>query len=51
MVSTFAVIVFAPVVGELYSRTGDFTVPFLVLALLPVAALLAALPLPRGALL
>lgn len=47
MVSTFAVIVFTPVVGEIYSRTGDFTAPFLVLALLPAAALVTSLGLPR----
>jgi nitrate/nitrite transporter NarK len=47
MVSTTAVIVFAPLVGEIYSRTGDFTAPFIVLALLPAAALLTSLRLPR----
>ena len=48
MVSTFAVIVFTPVVGEIYSRTGDFFLPFAVLALLPGAALLSSLGLPRA---
>jgi nitrate/nitrite transporter NarK len=47
-VSTFAVIAFTPIVGEVYSRTGDFTAPWLVLALLPAAALVASLGLPRA---
>lgn len=47
-VSPAAVVVGAPLTGALLSMTGDFTVPLLTLALLPLAALVWALALPRS---
>lgn len=45
-VSPAAVVVGAPLTGALLSLTGDFTVPFLALALLPFAALVWGFALP-----
>ena len=47
-VSPAAVVVGAPLTGALLSLTGDFTVPFLALAALPLAALVWRFALPRG---
>lgn len=47
-VSPAAVVVGAPLTGALLSMTGDFTVPFLALALLPFAALVWGFALPRN---
>ena len=46
-VSPAAVVVGAPLTGALLSLTGDFTVPFLALAALPLAALVWGFALPR----
>ncbi|MBI1734501.1 MAG: MFS transporter [Candidatus Rokubacteria bacterium] len=45
--ATFAVVAGAPLVGALWSATGSFTVPLGALALMPAAALVLALGLPR----
>jgi NNP family nitrate/nitrite transporter-like MFS transporter len=47
-VSTTAVVIGAPVAGALLSASGDFTLPFAALALLPGAALWACAALPRA---
>jgi MFS transporter, CP family, cyanate transporter len=45
--STAAVVVGAPLAGALFSVAGTFTLPFLVLALLPAGGFVACLALPR----
>lgn len=45
--ATFVVIASAPLVGALWSAAGDFTLPLAVLAVIPGAALVLALGLPR----
>lgn len=48
VVGTLAVIVGAPLMGALFSASGSFTLPFVVLAALPAGALWATARLPRG---
>jgi NNP family nitrate/nitrite transporter-like MFS transporter len=48
VIGTLAVIVGAPLMGALFSASGSFTLPFVVLAALPLGALWGTTRLPRG---